>query len=141
MKIKFGIVFSIALFLFITCFAKKKIVSKQKEVWGEYRLVSILDNNKQQVVGYNGTKITLSKEKQTLWAYVGCNSIMAKVMVQQNQIHLDNLTTTEMACPDGIDGLEAKFKQYLQDITAVQTTNQGINLLNNKKIILVLKRK
>ena len=119
--------------------AKKK--NKNAKPEGAFQLMAQLDGGKMVMVGFKNSNILFNNQTQKFNAYVGCNTISGVLNHGKKRLQLGQLTRTEKACPDYIDGLEEQFIKHLEQVNGYRWDGGTLLLLNNETVLMKLKRK
>lgn len=118
---------------------KKK--AKQTKPEGAYQLIAQLDGGKMVVVGFKNSNILFNNQTQKFNAYVGCNTISGVLNSGKRTLQLGQLTRTDKACPDYIDGLEEQFIKHLEQVNGFRWEGGTLMLLNNETVLIKMKKK
>jgi len=119
--------------------SKKKV--KQTKPEGAYQLIAQLDGGKMVMVGFKNSNILFNNQIQKFNAYVGCNTISGVLNSGKKTLQLGQLTRTEKACPDYIDGLEEQFIKHLEQVNGYRWEGSTLLLLNNETVLMKMKKK
>jgi heat shock protein HslJ len=119
--------------------SKKKV--KQTKPEGAYQLIAQLDGGKMVMVGFKNSNILFNNQTQKFNAYVGCNTISGVLNSGKKTLQLGQLTRTEKACPDYIDGLEEQFIKHLEQVNGYRWEGSTLLLLNNETVLMKMKKK
>lgn len=119
--------------------SKKKV--KQTKPEGAYQLMAQLDGGKMVVVGFKNSNVLFNNQTQRFDAYVGCNTISGVMNHNKKTLQLGQLTRTEKACPDYIDGLEEQFIRHLEQVNGYRWEGNTLLLMNNETVLMKMKKK
>lgn len=118
---------------------KKKV--KQAKPEGAFELIAQLDGGKMVMVGFKNSNILFNNQTQSFNAYVGCNTISGVLNHGKKTLQLGQLTRTEKACPDYIDGLEEQFIKHLEQVNGYRWDGGTLLLMNNETVLMKMKMK
>ncbi|WP_216746080.1 DUF4377 domain-containing protein [Paucihalobacter ruber] len=79
--------------------------------------------------------LTFSPKQNQVTGNTGCNRLFGKIFKENNNLRLENIGTTRMACDD--DGLEQAFLEALETVSAYQIQDGVLMLLNNQNNTLI----
>lgn len=113
----------------------------QNDVSAKWKLVKVRDGQNLVEVHYKKTNFSISIKRKLFKGGVGCNEFKGKLeYVEGDSIRPILLVSTNMACPDYIDGLEYATITALGLCDKLVFTNDLAEFYNQKRLMVVLQK-
>ena len=112
--------------------AKNVTIKKTSLANTEWKL---LTEDNQLVKGFNGENVTLTIDINTNKAkgFAGCNMYQTNVNINQNQIVFNEVTSTDVTCPNY--KIENSFMQLLDDANRFEVRGNELYLYKNNILL------